>query len=449
MLIYFAAFAVAAVVLLWNNPRSATNRWASIFLLCAGIGGLSIYLQDANESATDVWLNPIAILLAFMNQVLTPYALVMFAIAYSDCIRERRLRRWISVLLLLPVLYMTVTTPLMPTMKLDQLALLLWAGPYYIGACALFIYAYVKETNRVRRQNRLVTALIIVPTILSALVFIYIARVFDPSFDFFRFVSFFIVYSFLIGIIFTFANGTLGVKLRFEKDRFDTAMKAVSSGTAILNHTIKNEVAKISMSAEAIESMPAARDADVQDHLRIIAHSTAHLQAMVSRIQSQMQDIVLMEEQYSLTTLINESIAHVRPLLDKGEVQVVIAEDWPKDVSLICDRIHLKEVLVNVLKNAVEAMPNGGKLHIAFTKRKRHAVVHIRDTGIGMSRTDMRMMFEPFYTTKHRGLNFGLGLSYCYHVVEKSGGTIEADSEIGKGTTLSIVWPRKKVRYTR
>lgn len=449
MLIYFAAFAIAAIVLLWNHPRSASNRWAAVFLLCAGVGGLSISLQNAAEGATDGWLYRLATLLAFANQVLTPYTLVMFAIAYSDCIRERRLRRWSGVLLLLPVVFMTATTPLFPAMQLNQLALLLWAGPYYIGACAMFIYAYVKETNRIRRQNRLVTVLIIVPTILSALVFINIARIFDPEFDFFRFVSVFIVYSFLIGIIFTFASGTLGVKLRFEKDRFDTAMKAVSSGTAILNHTIKNEVAKISMCTEAIESMPAAADAGVQDHLRIIAHSTAHLQAMVSRIQSQMQDIVLMEEPCSLTALINESIAHVRPQLDEGDVQVVIAEDWPEDVTFICDRIHLKEVLVNVLKNAIEAMPGGGELHIGFMKRKRHAVIQIRDTGVGMSRANMRMMFEPFYTTKHRGMNFGLGLSYCYHVAEKSGGTIEADSEIGKGTTLSIVWPRKKVRYAR
>lgn len=111
---------------------------------------------------------------------------------------------------------------------------------------------------------------------------------------------------------------------------------------------------------------------------------------------------------------------------------------------ILADHQQLEQVLVNLLLNAIDAMPSGGKLSVtAKTERKGgklSMVISISDTGVGIDKELVSKIFLPFYTAgKKRGL--GLGLSVCERIVKNHGGIIEVESDLGKGTTFKLYLP--------
>ena len=98
---------------------------------------------------------------------------------------------------------------------------------------------------------------------------------------------------------------------------------------------------------------------------------------------------------------------------------------------------------MNVILNAIEAMPEGGVLSIKLERTDQTLQLDIADTGHGIDEEQAKKIFEPFYTTKEQGL--GLGMPYTKKIIDQHGGTISFRSELGKGSTLTIVIPRKEV----
>ena len=109
---------------------------------------------------------------------------------------------------------------------------------------------------------------------------------------------------------------------------------------------------------------------------------------------------------------------------------------------------ELREMLTNILVNAIEAMPRGGKLTITSRQENDSVVISIEDTGVGIASKARKRIFEPFYTTKgHQGV--GLGLSIAYSVAKRHGGDIRMSSKLGKGSTFTIRLPITKQRRMR
>lgn len=439
MLYYFIALSAAAIVLLAVNPRSGVNRWAAFFLFSAGIGGLAYTIRDSVlPGYPEGWLLRLEQWLEIANHTLAPYGVVMFAVAYSGLFGGGA-RKLLTYALLLPVVATFLLTPTGPALRLDFAALLLWVGPYYLFACALLFYSWRNETDRDKRKSRFITFILIAPTLLAILVFINIARAFDPSFPFFGYVSVFIGYSLIAGVLFSFANSVLGLRVRLEREQLDSTMKAISSGTAMLNHTIKNEIGKIAISTDNLQAALTDAPPQVKENLRIIARAADHMQAMVERIHLQAQHIVLRETDNELSALIRECVERLRPLIEERGIIVTIGGE--REIALRCDKVHVLEVLNNVLVNAIEALHPGGRVEIRLSRRRKYAEAVIRDNGPGIPKDRLGRVFEPFYSSKGNSGNFGLGLSYCYNVMAKSGGSIDIDSRPGEGTTVTLLFP--------
>ena len=100
----------------------------------------------------------------------------------------------------------------------------------------------------------------------------------------------------------------------------------------------------------------------------------------------------------------------------------------------------LSHCVLNLIKNAREAMPEGGAIHILWEGDENTAVLTVRDHGSGIPETDMAHIFEPFFTTKQQGT--GLGLAMVRDILSQHGGTVEIRSTVGIGTSVSLVWPR-------
>ena len=111
------------------------------------------------------------------------------------------------------------------------------------------------------------------------------------------------------------------------------------------------------------------------------------------------------------------------------------------------NRDRLTQVLLNLVKNAIQAMPDGGTVRITAGIDGKQAIIKVSDNGHGISQEDMSRIFEPFFTTKARGT--GLGLALCRKIVEEHGGTITVQSVVGEGTSVSITIPIRQNHQSR
>ncbi|MFD0710838.1 ATP-binding protein [Paenibacillus sp. GCM10027626] len=435
MLYYFITLLAAAIVLLFNNFHSQTNRWAAFFLASASVGGLAELLLQADWTSS-------ARIAQLINHTWTPYGLLMFCIVYTDQpAASAGLRGRLSGLLFVPAAITFIAALLNPRLELSFPWLLLWTAPYYAAACFLLIRSVLQEKNLRMKRNRLITTIIIVPTVLAVLLLINVAKAVNPDFDFFRYISVFIIYSFTIALLSTFIYGVLGVRLRFEREPLESTMQAVSSGASLLNHTLKNEIGKIAICTENLQAEDGLR-AEARDQLRIIDRASDHMMAMVNRIHSQLKDIVWQAEPCRLDQLAASCVRmHMQPLQAPG---IMVREEYNYSSPVLLDPVHMQEAISNLLTNAIEAMPGGGFLTVSTCSAKGRIMLIVEDTGSGMTTEQAGRVFEPFFSTKKRSLNFGLGLSYVYNVMQKCQGEIELSSKINEGTRVALVFPEGK-----
>ena len=157
----------------------------------------------------------------------------------------------------------------------------------------------------------------------------------------------------------------------------------------------------------------------------------------------------------------NDVIQETQRLLARviGERIQIVAELDPDIACVRVDPGQLEQVVMNLAVNARDAMPGGGRLTIATANRQldepprnggdatpgRYVQLQVSDTGTGMSADVRAHLFEPFFTTKPQGKGTGIGLATVYGIVKQSGGFIEIDSEVGRGTTFTICLPATEV----
>src|SRR5208337_1719627 len=117
-----------------------------------------------------------------------------------------------------------------------------------------------------------------------------------------------------------------------------------------------------------------------------------------------------------------------------------LSEDQP---TLRVDPDMMKRVFINLIENAIDAMPQGGTLTISSRESGNSAEIVLTDTGSGILEKVMKNLWKPLQTTKAKGL--GLGLAICKRIVDAHGGSISVKSEVGRGTTLTIQLPIRPV----
>jgi signal transduction histidine kinase len=113
--------------------------------------------------------------------------------------------------------------------------------------------------------------------------------------------------------------------------------------------------------------------------------------------------------------------------------------DETNDMKLDVDESKAVRVIINLLRNSIDAMPKGGTIHISNYQTNGHVSIIFADTGVGISPETMPKIFTPLFTTKAQGMGFGLPISK--RIVEAHGGEISITSEIGKGTTCVVTFP--------
>jgi signal transduction histidine kinase len=224
-------------------------------------------------------------------------------------------------------------------------------------------------------------------------------------------------------------------------------LKAVGTLTAGVAHELNNPINNIVLTAESLreeyDDLPQEERLDMVNDL--VAQSE-RAQKIVRNLLDFARESEIESEMHQVEDLIENTLrlASNQIKLSKVKVKGDLAPNLP---PIYGDRRQLEQVFLNIVLNALDAMPKGGTLSIACNNTWDRELVSVEftDTGVGIPEHKVSDVFNPFYTTKPDAKGTGLGLSVSLGIVRQHGGDIKVKSEVGKGTTFSVLLPVAKV----
>jgi two-component system NtrC family sensor kinase len=184
------------------------------------------------------------------------------------------------------------------------------------------------------------------------------------------------------------------------------------------------------------------RGTPAEEDLKVIRDETLRCRRIVRGILDFARENEPLKEPSDLNAVIEEALRILEKNVHFQDIAIVRELD-PDLPPVPVDQGQIKQVIGNLAVNAADAMPNGGRLHIATGRESDppRVVIRVSDTGVGIPPENMARLFEPFFTTKEKGKGTGLGLPAVYGVVERHHGTIDVRSRVGEGTEFVIKLP--------
>jgi signal transduction histidine kinase len=237
---------------------------------------------------------------------------------------------------------------------------------------------------------------------------------------------------------------------RINEELFETQKKLARSErlavagqlAASLAHEIGTPLNSISGHVQLLARRKDADDS-TRRRLQIIEKQIDNIVRTVNQLLSWSRKFELKIDLVDLRRVIEEAILLSSPALQLRKIQVKLdlAKDCPK---IYGDGGYLQQVFLNLINNSMDAMPRGGALRIEMEPTDGAAgevAVRVTDNGAGMSPDTMLHAFDPMFTTKTMGTGTGLGLAICDQIIRQHGGSIHVQSELGRGTTFTLLLP--------
>ena len=228
-------------------------------------------------------------------------------------------------------------------------------------------------------------------------------------------------------------------KLRAAQLAHTEKMAAVGTLAAGVAHEVNNPLAGILTCLETIRANP--DDAETrQRYLALVYDGIKRIEHTVSNLLDFSRPTSARPEPTSL----NHSLRHVVELaqyqLRKNRVEVVF-ELEPAEPVVLADHFQMEQLFLNLVLNAIQAMPDGGTVTLRTRMTDGHAIAEVIDTGVGIPDKIRDRIFDPFFSTREVGQGTGLGLAVSYTIVSAHGGSIEVESRVGRGATFRVILP--------
>jgi len=212
-------------------------------------------------------------------------------------------------------------------------------------------------------------------------------------------------------------------------------LAAMGRAVAYITHEIKNPL--IAIGGFSTQLLRSLKEQDARKKLEIIVNEVKRLDAFLKDIGQFAKEAMPQKEVFNINEIVEKIITMVESELVGRKINLK-TQLATIPLSVYADKDQIEQVLLNVVKNAIESMPEGGQLTIETCKNKQ-VVVNIKDTGCGIPKDSLDKIFEPFFSTKKGGT--GLGLSICYKLINVNQGEICIESEVGKGTIVTLRLP--------
>jgi two-component system, NtrC family, sensor histidine kinase HydH len=213
---------------------------------------------------------------------------------------------------------------------------------------------------------------------------------------------------------------------------------ALGRAAAEVAHEVKNPLAGLLLYSLHLKSKATNFSENETYLVDKIVDTINHLNSRVEEILGFARPVSLNLVAGNLTQMINDILELLRPQLTANKVEVRLSLGRQPAYAMV-DEPSMRGALMNLILNAIEAMPKGGTLNIATDQTDETLRLEITDTGRGIGEEEAKKIFEPFYTTKAQGL--GLGMPYAKKIIDQHGGTMSLNSRPGEGTTISVTLP--------
>jgi signal transduction histidine kinase len=220
-----------------------------------------------------------------------------------------------------------------------------------------------------------------------------------------------------------------------QADRLAT-IGMLAAGTA---HELNEPLGSILGFAQLAAKTPALPEPAGRD-LAKISKAALHAREIIKKLLLFARQTPPQKATLELNRIVEEGIELLAPQCEKGAIQVErsLSPDLPPTVA---DAGQVRQIVLNLVVNAVQATPRGGRIKVTTSADETHVQLQVEDFGAGMSEEVLEQIFLPFYTTKEIGQGTGLGLSVVHGIVAAHGGTVEVDSAPGKGARFCVRLP--------
>lgn len=226
------------------------------------------------------------------------------------------------------------------------------------------------------------------------------------------------------------------VEERTKKLRDSERLAAIGATAGMVGHDLRNPLTGISNASYFLKKKYHNQlDAQGQEMLEVIESNVKYSNKIITDLLEYSGNVIL--DTKSLTTpkaLVGASLAMINV---PSNIKIIDQTQPAPEISVDADKI--KRVFINLIKNAVEAMPEGGDLTIQTESTPKNVTISFRDMGFGISLEDQKKLFLPLNTTKAKGMGFGLAI--CRRLVEAHGGRIHVESAVGMGATFKVELP--------
>jgi len=230
-----------------------------------------------------------------------------------------------------------------------------------------------------------------------------------------------------------------------DKDRLQEQLRhadrlaTIGQLSAGVAHELNEPMGSILGFAQLIQKDPGLSDQAKID-IEKIMRASLHAREVIKKLMLFARQMPPQKTRVNLNQIVKDGLYFLESRCSKEGIKVV-RQLSPTLPDVTADQSQITQILVNTVVNAIQAMPNGGKLTIrTFTSDKFVSLV-VEDTGVGMEKHIKSQLFQPFFTTKDVGVGTGLGLSVVYGIVTSHGGSIDVDSKVGRGAKIKIKLP--------
>jgi len=226
-----------------------------------------------------------------------------------------------------------------------------------------------------------------------------------------------------------------------DEIRRSQRLTAIGETAAMVGHDLRNPLQGIAGALHLLKQESLTEE-ERNEMLLVIEKSIHYSDAIIKDLSDYSAEIQLKLAEATPKSLTRDAIGAVK--VPQNVTVQDLSEDQP---TLRVDPDRMKRVFINLIENAIDAMPQGGTLTVSSRKFDGNVEIVLTDTGSGISEKVMKNLWKPLQTTKAKGL--GLGLAICRRIVDAHGGSISVKSEVGRGTTLTMQLPIRPVEVTR
>lgn len=217
-------------------------------------------------------------------------------------------------------------------------------------------------------------------------------------------------------------------------------MQIVSQMAASISHEIRNPLTVVKGFIQLLQTGRLPRETE-ERYIRIALEELERAEAIIRDYLTFAKPAPKETEPIDVATQLQKVLQMITPMAHMHSIHVSSSLEHGVVIGNVQ---YFQQCFLNLLKNSIEAMPNGGTLHVAAENRGASVVITISDNGVGMTKEQVRRFGEPYFSTKEKGT--GLGAMVAVKIIEQMGGTWTIESAVQKGTTLTITLPASRLR---